>query len=308
MSKSISLDGHDIEISHEDKRLFPEDGITKGDLIYYYQRVAPTMVRHLRGRPLVMHRFPDGIEREGFYQKNASDYFPGWIERVTVEKEGGTVEHVECDDAASLIYLADQACIELHIWLSQADDVDRPDRIVFDLDPPDDDPEPVRRATRRVRELVEEIGLVPFLMTTGSRGYHVVTPIRREMTYDESHALARDMARLLADRDDEHLTVEQRKEDRGDRVFIDYLRNSYAQTHVAPYSVRPLPKAPVATPLDWDELDSVDPRRYDIEVMLHRLRQKKDPWEDMGRHARSPRGPRETLDDLLTDAGLRETD
>ncbi len=308
MSRSISLDGHDIAISHEDKPLFPEDGITKGDLIHYYQRVAPTMVRHLRGRPLVMHRFPDGIEDKGFYQKNAPDYFPDWIERVTVKKEDGTVEHVECDDAASLIYVADQACIELHIWLSTADEVDRPDRIVFDLDPPDDDPEPVRHATRQVRELVDEIGLVPYVMTTGSRGYHVVTPIKQEMSFVESHAMARDMARLLVHRDEGNLTAEQRKEDRGGRVFVDYLRNSYAQTHVAPYSVRPLPKAPVAAPLDWDELGSVEPRHYDIDMMLHRLRQKKDPWEDMGRHARSPGRARKAVDGLLQDAGLEEPD
>ncbi|MBN2205351.1 MAG: non-homologous end-joining DNA ligase [Thermoleophilia bacterium] len=303
MSTTIEVDGRSVEVSREDKVLFPEDGVTKGDLIEYYRRVAPVMLRHLRDRPLVMQRFPDGIDGEGFYQKDTPEYFPDWIERVSVEKEGGTVEHVVCSAAADLVYLADQACITPHVWLSTVGDLRRPDRLVFDLDPPNGDAGPVRRAARDVRDLVDEIGLVPFLMTTGSRGYHVVVPIRREMGFDDARRLARDAARVLAARRPEELTVEQRKEKRGDRVFVDYLRNSYAQTQVAPYAVRARPGAPVATPIDWDELGSVDPRRYDIDAALRRLRQKDDPWEDLPRHARAFDGPRAALDRLLDESG-----
>jgi bifunctional non-homologous end joining protein LigD len=301
--KLISLDGHTIDVTHQDKPLFPEDGVTKGDLVYYYQRVAPIMVRHLAGRPLVMQRFPDGIDDEGFFQQDVPDYFPDWIDRVAVAKKGGSVEHIECDTAASLIYVADQACITLHVWLSSASDVDRPDRLVLDLDPPDDDPDAVRSAARQTGDLLEGVGLVPFLMTTGSRGYHVVAPIEREMDFTATHELARDMALLLQKRDPGHLTAERRKEERGDRVFVDYLRNSYGQTHVAPYSVRPLSGAPVATPITWEELGEVEPRHFSIEAMLHRLRQKKDPWEDIGAHARSPKEARRALDAALQEAG-----
>jgi bifunctional non-homologous end joining protein LigD len=304
VSATIEVDGRSVEVSREDKVLFPEDGVTKGDLIEYYRRVAPVMLHHLRDRPLVMHRFPDGIDGEGFYQKDTPEYFPEWIERVSVEKEGGTVEHVVCSAPADLVYLADQACVTPHVWLSTVGDLRRPERIVFDLDPPDGDAGAVRRAARDVRDLMDEIGLRPFVMTTGSRGHHVVVPLRREMGFDDVRRLARDAARVVAARHPEELTVEQRKEKRGERVFLDYLRNSYAQTQVAPYAVRARPGAPVATPIDWDELESVDPRRYDIRSALRRLAQKDDPWKDMTRHAHSPAGPRAALDSVMEASGV----
>jgi bifunctional non-homologous end joining protein LigD len=299
MSRAITVGGHRVRLSNEDKVLFPGDGITKGDLVDYYRRVAPVMLPHLRARPLVMHRFPDGIDGDGFYQKDAPAYFPGWIERVTVEKEGGTLDHVLCTSAADLAYLADQACITLHAWLSTADHVDRPDRIVLDLDPPDGGTALVRRVARAVRDVLEQIGLAPFLMTTGSRGFHVVSPVRPERSFDEVRPLARDVARVLTAMDEDHVTVEQRKDKRGGRVFVDYLRNSYAQTQVAAYAVRALPGAPVAAPIEWDELGAVDPRRYDIRSVLRRLGQKDDPWKDIARHARSLEGPSKALSRLL---------
>jgi len=303
VSVTIDVDGRSVEVSREDKVLFPEDGVTKGDLVEYYRQVAPVMLRHLRDRPLVMHRFPDGIDGEGFYQKDTPEYFPEWIRRVSVEKEGGTVEHVVCSSAADLVYLADQACITPHVWLSTVGDLQRPDRIVFDLDPPDGGVAAVRSAARRVRDLMEEIGLVPFVMTTGSRGYHVVLPLRQETVFDDARDLAHDAARVLAARHPDELTVAQRKEKREGRVLVDYLRNSYAQTQVTPYAVRARAGAPVATPIDWDELGSVDPRRYDLDAALRRLRQKDDPWQDLPRHARSFDGPREALDQLLEESG-----
>ena len=282
-----------VETSNEGKILFPADRLAKGDLIGYYVRVAGTMLPHLRGRPLTMHRFPDGIERPGFYQKQAPDYFPGWIQRKTLPKQGGEVTHVLCENAATLVYLADQACITPHVWLSREDQPDRPDRMVFDLDPADDDFEKVRFAARLVADSFEQLGLAVYLQLTGSRGIHLVAPIRRGPGFEEVRALARAIAGQLAAERPERLTVEQRKDQRGDRVYLDTGRNAYAQTMVAPYAVRALAGAPVATPIERRELDDPElhPRRFSFEGVLRRLAARGDPWRDMSRHGRSLRSP-----------------
>ena len=300
---NVEVGGRTVELSNVDKVLFPPSGsspgITKGRLVEYYRRIADTMVPHLAGRPVSMHRFPDGIDGKRFYQKQVPDYFPGWIRVERVEKEGGTVDHAVCDDAATLVYLANQACITPHVWLSRVGRLDHPDRMVFDLDPSNGDAARVRRAARAMRDTLEELGLVPFLTTTGSRGFHVVVPLSREDDFDSVRGFARDLARLLAGRDPERLTVEQRKENRGDRVFLDYLRNGYAQTAVPPYAVRARPGAPVATPIGWDELSGMEPRRYTIENLFQRLGQKQDPWASIDRHGRPIGEARDALDELL---------
>ena len=281
---SIVVDSRTIELSNLDKVLFPDAGLTKGDLVHYYRRISNTMLPYLRNRPLNMHRFPDGIQGEGFFQQHASDYFPPWIERVRVSrKEDGTVEHVVCQDAATLVYLANQACITPHVWLSRIDALDRPDRLVFDLDPPTSDFEPVRAAARHLRSFLEELELPAFVMTTGSRGLHVLIPLDRSEGFDAVRSFARDLATALARRHPQQLTVEQRKAQRNDRVFLDYLRNSYGQTAVAPYSVRARPGAPVATPLEWHELAhrSLGPQSYTLRNIFRRLGQKADPWRDL---------------------------
>ncbi len=292
MTESVEIDGRTVELSNTGKVLFPEAGITKGDLVEYYRKVADTMLPHLRGRPVSMHRFPDGIDGKRFFQKDAPDYFPDWIRFEEVAKEGGTVRHVVCDDAATLVYLANQACITPHVWLSRVEHLERPDRLIFDLDPPEarsepgsgEDLRPVRRAARTVRDRLRELGLEPFLTTTGSRGFHVVVPLEPEAGFDEVRGFARTLAEDLAEREPDRLTVETRKEKRGDRVFLDYLRNGYAQTAVPPYAVRARPGAPVATPVEWDELDGLDPRRYTVKNLFQRLGQKEDPWAEIDRH------------------------
>lgn len=283
MSAVVEASGRRIEVSNPDKELFPDAGYTKLDLARYYQRVAPVMVPHIRDRPLTMHRWPDGLAGTGFYQQEAPGYFPAWVRTVPVPHEDGTVEHVVADDAATLVYLADQACITPHVWLSRADRLDVPDRVVFDLDPPTDEPwvGPVRAAARAVHDLLADLHLDARLMTTGSRGYHIVVPLERSDPFDDVRRFAREVATLLARRHPDSLTVEQRKERRGNRVFIDYLRNTYAHTTVAPYAVRALRGAPVATPVDWDELGAAPPQRYDIGNVLRRLGQKDDPWRDL---------------------------
>ncbi len=289
MADRLEIDGHTVEISHPEKVMFPDAGITKGDLVDYYRRVAGIMLPHLAGRALSMQRFPDGIEGKSFFQKDAPDYFPDWIHTEEVPKEGGSVNHVVCDDAATLVYLAGQAVLTPHVWLSRVDDLDHPDRMIFDLDPPDDDAEragaEVRRAARRVRDALEALGLPTFLMTTGSKGFHVVVPLRRRESFDQVRSFARGLSRRLAADDPERLTVEPRKAQRAGRVFLDYLRNGYAQTSVAPYAVRARPGAPVATPVGWDELDGLDPRRYTVRNLFRRLARKEDPWAGIANYA-----------------------
>ncbi|HSR69392.1 MAG TPA: non-homologous end-joining DNA ligase [Acidobacteriota bacterium] len=277
--KQVTLDTRTISLSRQDKVYFPDEGITKGEVVEYYRRVAEVMLPHLRDRPVTMHRFPDGIKGESWYHKDAPDYFPDWIETVEVPKEGGTVRHVVCNDAATLVYLANQGCLTPHIWLGRRDDLHRPDRLIFDLDPSADDLPLTRFATRKVGERLRRDGLRPFLMTTGSRGFHVVVPLRRRHDFDQVRAYAYRVAEELVSQHPEKLTAASRKAKRGKRVFIDFFRNSYAQTSVAPYSLRARPGAPVATPVEWDELAGLDPQAYTLKNLFRRLAQKPDPWE-----------------------------
>lgn len=285
MTETVEAGGRTIEIGNADKELFPDDGITKLDLATYHRDVADVMIPHTENRAMTMHRFPDGIDGTDFYQKDAPDHFPDWIRTEPVEKEGGTVRHVVCDDAATLVYLADQACITPHVTLSTVDRIHHPDRMVFDLDPPEGDPSVVQQAARRVRDYLDELDLPAFVMTTGSAGYHVLVPLDGSREFERVRDIAHRLADALADRHPDELTAAQRKDARHGRVFVDYLRNSYAQTTVAPYGVRALPGAPVATPIDWDELGSTPPRRYAMDNVLRRLAQKDDPWAGIGRHA-----------------------
>lgn len=296
----MDVGGHTLEVGNPDKVLFPDVGVTKRDLVDYYARVAEHMVPHTRGRAVAMHRFPDGIGGHGFFQKETPDYFPDWIRTVTVIKEGGKVTHVVCDDAATLAYLADQACITPHVWLSTVDSLERPDRLVFDLDPPEDaaGSEPVRFATRAMRDLLDELSLGSRLMTTGSKGFHLVVPLDGQRGFDEVRDFARRCSVVLATRHPDRLTVEQRIRAREGRVFLDYLRNAYAQTTVAPYAVRAKPGAAVATPIDWGELGSTEPQTYSVGNLFRRLGQKEDPWAADGLEGQSLDTARERLADL----------
>lgn len=251
------------------------------------------MVPHLRDRPLMMQRFPDGIDDDVIVQQQAPDHFPAWVRRAEVAKRDGTVRHVVCDDAATLAYLAGQACITPHRWLGRADRPDRPDLLVFDLDPSGSDPDEsftaVRAGARAIAAVLDSTGLVPFVQTTGSRGLHVVVPLDRGADFDAARAFARDVADLVADDDPRRLTTEQRKQKRRGRVYIDTMRNVYAQTVVAPYAVRARPGAPVATPLEWDELSrqGMGPQRFTVCSVLRRLARKDDPWASVDDHAAS---------------------
>ncbi|MGC9539371.1 non-homologous end-joining DNA ligase [Streptomyces sp. UG1] len=291
-----------VEVKRVDKVLFPGDGgakeYTKGDLVDYYRSVAEFMLPHLRGRPLMLERHPDGLDGEKFMQKNTPEYYPDWITRVELPKEDGTVCHTVCDDTATLVYLADQACLTLHRFLSRVGSVDRPDRMVFDLDPADDDFEQVREAAVLLGELLDELKLPSAPMTTGSRGLHVVVPLTGNQDFDDVRDFGKDVAELLASSHPDRLTTAARKKDRGDRLYLDVQRNAYAQTAVVPYTVRARPGAPVATPLAWSELDDpdLDARRWSIANALEQARTA--PWSGVMSRGRALGPARRRLDAL----------
>lgn len=301
--KTKKVNGQVITLSSVDKVLFPEEGITKGELVDYYQRIAEYMLPYLRDRPVTMERYPDGLDGTGFYQKEVPDYFPGWIERVTihVEETATDQEQVVCTNTATLVFLGNQACITPHIWLSRKDRLDYPDKLIFDLDPAQNDFASVRQAARDLHTLLNEVNLISFVMTTGSRGLHVVVPLDRHADFDEVRDFAHKLADVLAKRHPERLTTAQRKQKREGRLFLDYLRNAYAQNSVTPYAVRALPGAPVATPLDWHELHDPDlhAQRYTVANIFRRLGQKEDPWREMMNHAQSLKEPRKNLAEYI---------
>jgi len=299
MSDTVTVDGRKIEITHPDRLLYPDAGIPKHLVVDYYRRIAEHLLPHVRHRPISMQRFPEGIGGPGFYQKEIPDYFPDWIGRIEVpKKEGGSLVQVTVDSAAALVYLVNQGCLTPHVWLSrkepseEAGRLDFPDRLIFDLDPPGESAQDlfdhVRFTARELVRLLEELGLRPFAMTTGSRGLHVAVPLDRSEPFDEVRAFARQVAELLARRHPDRLTTETRKDKRRGRLFLDYLRNGYGQTAVAPYALRPRPGAPVAAPLSLHELERGDlsPCSYRMSNVFRRLAQKKDPWKGIGDAAR----------------------
>ncbi|SPM27284.1 non-homologous end-joining DNA ligase [Mycobacterium terramassiliense] len=287
-----------IEVTHPDRVVFPADGITKGELVDYYGEVADTMLPHLKGRALTVQRFPRGIGEQGWVQQDFADSLPGWMGRVEVAKEdGGTVVHPVAERPEALRWLANQNCVTLHVWQSRRHRLDNPDRLVFDLDASDSDFAVVRATARAVAGVLDDLGLACYVQTTGSRGLHVVTPLRPDTDFDAARQFARGVAEVVAADDAAHRTVEARKNKRGDRVYLDIMRNAYAQTAVAPYAVRARRGAPVATPLEWDELDTRGLRadRFTIRDIPKRLAGQPDPWAGMYRRARSLTGPARRL-------------
>jgi len=292
-----------VEVHRPAKVLFPGgDGVkeyTKADLVDYYRSVAPFMLPHLRGRPLMLERRPDGTDGPRFMQKNVSGSSPHWVHRVEVSKEGGTVVHPVCDDTATLVHLADQASVTLHRWLSRVGRVEYPDRLVFDLDPAVDDFAPVREAALYLRELLDMLRLPSAPMTTGSRGLHIVVPLSGQQGFDEVREFARGVAEVLAAAHPDRLTTAARKKERGERLYLDVQRNAYAQTAVVPFSVRATPGAPVAVPIGWDQLDDPEltARRWTIADAVEQARG--DPWGDVPSRGRALGPARRRLDSLV---------
>jgi bifunctional non-homologous end joining protein LigD len=279
-----------VAITHPGKPLFADPVVTKRELARHYEAVAGVMLSHVRGRPLALEVFPQGVAARGFYVKRTPAHFPDWIKRVEVPKRGGSNPQVLVDHAATLVFLAGQNVVTPHVWLSRAEALRRPDRLVVDLDPaPGIDFAEVRAAAREVGARLRAAGLAVFAMVTGSRGVHVVSPLRRGPDFSSVHAFARHLAEALVAEFPDRLTLEWHRNERGRRIYLDVNRNAYAQHVVAPYGVRARAGAPVAMPIGWEELDdpTLRPDGWRVGDAARRVGEAGDPWAGMGRRARA---------------------
>jgi len=276
-------------ITHPEKVLFPDAGITKGEMAAYYEAVAPIMVPHIRGRPITMERYPNGIDKKGFMHKDVSKGFPDWLERVEVPKKDGTVHHAIVTDTRSLLWLANQNTITPHVWSTRAPDLYHPDICVFDLDPSVEDPAMLRSAALGLRDFLQELGLPSWIKTSGSKGFHIAVPLDGKSNMGEVSSFAHHVGAMLVKLAPDHLTQEFSKVDRGRRILIDTGRNGYSATWAAPYAVRARPGAPVSAPCTWEEVERGDigPRSLTLRSMADRVAKVGDLWADMRKKKRS---------------------
>jgi bifunctional non-homologous end joining protein LigD len=289
-------------ISHPEKVLFPDDGITKGELASYYARVAPVMLPHIRRRPVTMERYHRGIGAPGFFQKDVSKGFPEWLKRVEVPKNEGSVNHPIVTDTRSLLWLANQNSITIHVWPSRAPNLYKPDICVFDLDPSRDDQlDVLYRTALNLRALLKELGLPSWIKTTGSKGFHIAVPLDAKADFATVARFAHRVGKLLVARDPETLTREFHKVDRRGRILVDTGRNDYSATFAAAYTVRARRGAPVSAPCTWEEVErgEVSPRSFTILNMPQRIESVGDLWSDLLRTRRSLRLPIERLSKML---------
>jgi bifunctional non-homologous end joining protein LigD len=287
-------------ITHPEKVLFPDDGITKGELASYYEAVAPLMLPHVRGRPITMERYPGGIGQAGFLQKDVSKGFPAWLDRIEVPKKGGTVHHPLARDRRSLLWLANQNCITPHVWTSRTPDLRRPDLCVFDLDPSEDEPGVLRAAALALRNLLDDLGLATWVKTSGSKGFHIVVPLDGKADFGDVARFAHRVGEVLVARDPVHLTQAFSKADRGGRILVDTARNAWGATFAAAYAVRAKPGAPVSAPCAWEEIErgAVGPRSFTLRTMGARIEQIGDLWSELRRKRRSIKRPMQKLQRL----------
>jgi bifunctional non-homologous end joining protein LigD len=287
--RSRATESSTVTITHPDKLLFPDEGITKGDLAAYYEMIAPLMLPHIHSRPVTMERYPNGIQSQSFWQKDVSKGFPSWLERVQVPKKDGVVNHPIVTDARSLRWLANQNSITPHVWAARAPDLHHPDICIFDLDPAKDDADAVRAAAIALRDLLDELGLPTWVKTTGSKGFHLAIPLDGSSDAGEVSHFAHRVGALLVSRHPDQLTQEFSKSDRGGRILVDTGRNGYGATFAAAYAVRARPGAPVSAPCTWEEVErgSVAPRTLTLRNMGDRVAKIGDVWSDMRRRKRS---------------------
>jgi bifunctional non-homologous end joining protein LigD len=304
--------GRAVAITHPEKVLFPDSGITKGELCSYYQALAPLMLPHVAGRPITMERYPAGIAKKGFIQKDVSKGFPSWLPRVAVdkrsEKEPGVVHYPLANDAASLLWLANQNSVTPHVWTARVPNLDRPDLCVFDLDPPGEDAEALRRAALMVRDLLIELGLPSFVKTSGSKGFHIVVPLDSQAGFEEVWRFAHGAGALLVKRAPDLLTQEFIKTDRGGRILVDTGRNAPGATFAAVYAVRPKPGAPVSAPCTWEEVAgrAAGPRSFTLRTTARRIAEVGDLWQGMETERSGLAGALAKLEAQLTEEDWRE--
>ena len=299
-------------ITHPEKVLFPADGITKGDLCAYYQSVASLMVPHIAGRPVTMERFPAGIDKKGFIQKDVSKGFPDWLQRVAVPKRqgepGDEVHYPLVTDERALLWLANQNSITPHVWTSRVPRLRQPDLCVFDHDPAGEDPAKLRGAALAVRGLLDELGLPSFVKTSGSKGFHIAVPLDGRAQFDVVWRFGHGAGAVLVKRHPTLLTQEFIKADRAERIFVDTGRNLAGATFAAVYAVRPKPGAPVSAPCTWDEVEHgrAEPRTFTLRTMARRLAQVGDLWHGIAQQGRSLTEPLAALERLLTPGDWEE--
>jgi bifunctional non-homologous end joining protein LigD len=284
-------------ITHPEKVLFPEDGITKGELAAYYEAMAPVLLPHLRGRPVTMERYPSGIDKQGFWQKDVSRGFPDWLTRVQVPKKGGVVHHAVITNSQSLLWVTNQNTITQHVWTSRVPDLSHPDICVFDLDPSDRDWDAIRAAALGLRDLLATLSLPSWVKTSGSKGFHIVVPLDGTSSMGEVSQFADAVGRALVALAPDRLTQEFNKADRRGRIYVDTARNGYSATFAAAYTVRARPGAPVSAPCTWEELErgAVAPDTFTMRTMKERVDSVGDLWKDMRRRGRSLRRAAEKL-------------
>ncbi len=278
-----------IELSNLNKLLYPDDNISKAELIEYYLKVAPTILAHLKGRPLSLVRYPDGINGERFFQKNKPSWAPEWIEHVMLgdsEKEE-KIDYVIATEEASLVWLANLACIELHQMHCRSPHFDKPDYFVFDLDPPENYRlQDLAGIAFDLKEHVENYGYHPFVKTTGGKGFHVVVPIEPRWTFDKVFGAAKELGKLFVESHGQSTTLQVKKEARKGRVLIDIYRNRSHQSIVSAYSVRGLPGAPVSMPLRWDQLAGISSAAdFNLRVVPGLVVRDGDAWEGITAYA-----------------------
>jgi bifunctional non-homologous end joining protein LigD len=282
-------------ITHPEKVLFPDDGITKGELAAYYEAIAPAMVPHIAGRPITMERYPSGIGQKGFIHKDVSKGFPEWLERVEVPKKDGVVHYPVVRDVRALLWITNQNTITPHVWASRIPNLYHPDLCVFDFDPSTDNPRRLRAAVLALRDLLTEVGLPSWVKTSGSKGFHVVIPLDGHAGFGTVGRFAHELGTLLVSRDEKHLTQEFSKADRRGRIYVDTGRNGYGATFAAAYAVRPQPGAPISAPCTWDEIEdaAITPRRFTLKNMAKRIDAVGDLWKTLHETPQS-------LDEALT--------
>ena len=284
-------------ITHPEKIMIPDDGITKGDLAAYYEAMAPVILPHIKGRPLTMERYPSGIGKKGFWQKDVSKGFPDWLERVKVPKKDGSLHHPVITDEQSLMWVTNQNTITQHVWISRVPDLYYPDICVFDLDPSTDDAAAVRQAALGLRDLLDELGLPSWVKTSGSKGFHIVVPLDGKSKMDDVARFANHVGRVFVSLAPDHLTQEFSKVDRKGRIYIDTGRNGYSATFAAAYTVRAKRGAPVSAPCTWEEIEkgTVNPGTFTLRNMPARIKKAGDLWADMLRKKRSLTKPIDRL-------------
>jgi bifunctional non-homologous end joining protein LigD len=271
---AVDIDGHTLKLTNLDKIYWPEEGYTKGDLINYYRQVARYLLPYLKDRPQSLHRHPNGLKDEGFYQKDAGDQVPEWVQTESIYSESSKrdVKYILCQNEATLTYLNNLGCIEIHPWNSRVGSLDKPDYLVIDLDPGDNTYDEVVEVALVVKEIMDRAGATCYCKTSGATGMHLYVPLGRQYNFERAEVFARRVAELVNARLPELTSLERSPKARRKQVYLDYLQNNIAQTVAAPYSVRPKPGATVSTPLQWEEVKKgLHPSAFTIHTVPERL-------------------------------------